>query len=110
MTRFSTGDAALSKAQLLQVQRAAKRLSADAALRATVRGHADRRGSESENTPLSEARAQMVVKALTAMGIAADRMEVDSAGSQAPLDPANSPAAYARNRRVEILFQRKEAP
>jgi outer membrane protein OmpA-like peptidoglycan-associated protein len=77
-------------------------------LRALVRGHADRRGSNIENTPLSQARAAAVGLALQATGVAADRIEVVGEGSDKPLDGAENVVAFARNRRVEIVFSLKE--
>ena len=110
VTRFTTGTATLTAGQRVQIQRAAKLLLATPSLRATVRGHADRRGDDGENAPLSEARARAVAEALAQEGVTADRLDVDAAGSQRPLDPGDTPTAYARNRRVEIEFHWKEAP
>jgi outer membrane protein OmpA-like peptidoglycan-associated protein len=108
VSRFATGGAALSRAHLVQIQRAAKQLLADATLQVTVNGHADRRGSELENHPLSEQRAAAVADALRSMGVEADRIEVRGAGSQAPLAAADTLAAFAHNRRVEIEFTRRD--
>jgi outer membrane protein OmpA-like peptidoglycan-associated protein len=101
-----TASAALGRGQLAQIARAARPLIADPSLRATVRGHTDRRGSDGENAPLSEQRAAAVASALTAAGVAAERLDVVGAGSTDPLDLSDTITGHARNRRVEIIFHR----
>jgi chemotaxis protein MotB len=51
---------------------------------------------------LSAARAVSVVRALVADGIPADRIAAASFGENQPVDPGDTPAARAKNRRVEI--------
>jgi chemotaxis protein MotB len=72
-----------------------------------VDGHADKQqvaagGRYPSNWDLSAARAVSVVRALVADGIPANRLVAASFGESQPLDPTNTPAAYAKNRRVEI--------
>jgi outer membrane protein OmpA-like peptidoglycan-associated protein len=110
VTRFSTGSAALSAGQLAQIEGAARALRRHPELRASVRGHADARGSDTENTPLSEERAAAVTAALRARGVEAERLQTLGSGSQNPLDEAETTAALARNRRVEIVFTWKDTP
>ncbi len=110
ITRFSTGSSVLSPPQLAQIDRAASALHREPTLHAEVRGHADPRGSEAENTPLSQKRAEAVTAALRARGIQRERLRTLGSGAQDPVDPAESISAFARNRRVEIVFVRKEAP
>lgn len=110
ITRFSTASASLGAGQREQVARAAHLLKKDPTLRVTIRGHADQRGPEDRNEPLSEQRAQAVATALREQGIAAERLEVLGAGSHQPLDPGSSLPAHARNRRVDLEFHRKETP
>jgi outer membrane protein OmpA-like peptidoglycan-associated protein len=110
VTRFSTGSALLGAGQLEQVERAAGILLRNPELHASVRGHADARGSDMENTPLSEQRAAAVTAALLARGVEPQRLHPLGTGSQQPLDRAATASAFARNRRVEIVFTRKDPP
>ncbi len=110
VTRFSTASAELGAGQREQVARAAQVLKRDPSLRVTIRGHADQRGTEDRNEPLSEQRAKAVASALRALGIADERLQVLGAGSHQPLDPGSSLPAHARNRRVDLVFDRKETP
>jgi len=54
------------------------------------------------NWELSSARAIAVVKALVADGIPADHLSAAGFGEYQPIDPADTPAAYAKNRRIEL--------
>ncbi len=71
-----------------------------------VDGHADRApitgGPFTSNWELSAARAITVVKLLIADGIPSNRLAATGFGDTQPLDPANTPAAFARNRRIEL--------
>lgn len=71
-----------------------------------VDGHADRqqitRGSFASNWELSAQRAINVVKLLVDEGVPANRLAATGFGEYQPLDPAETPQAYARNRRIEI--------
>jgi chemotaxis protein MotB len=71
-----------------------------------VDGHADRQpvdgGRYASNWELSGARALNVVKLLIASGVPANRLAATAFGDQQPLDPADTPEAYARNRRIEL--------
>jgi chemotaxis protein MotB len=71
-----------------------------------VDGHADRQpvqsGRFASNWELSAARAITVVKLLIAEGVAPNRLAATGFGDNQPLDPADTPEAYAKNRRIEI--------
>ena len=70
-----------------------------------VDGHADRqprRSGDGGNWELSSQRAINVVKLLVEEGIPARRLAATGFGEYQPLDPADSAAAYARNRRIEL--------
>ncbi len=71
-----------------------------------VDGHADRqplgRGQFASNWELSAQRAVNVVKLLVDEGIPANRLAATGFGEFQPLDAADTPAAYARNRRIEL--------
>ncbi len=70
---------------------------------ATVVGHTDAVGSEAFNQRLSERRAEAVVDALVARGVAPGRMSAAGRGEGEPRADNASEAGRQLNRRVEIL-------
>jgi chemotaxis protein MotB len=54
------------------------------------------------NWELSAARAITVVKFLITQGIPATHLAATGFGENQPVDPADTPAAYSKNRRIEI--------
>ncbi len=71
-----------------------------------IDGHTDQRPIHTMQFPsnweLSTARAVAIVKYLVVQGIPAHRLSANGFGSFQPLDTADTPEAYARNRRIEI--------
>ncbi|MGL1832876.1 peptidoglycan -binding protein [Rhodocyclaceae bacterium SMB388] len=71
-----------------------------------VDGHTDRRPISTARFPsnweLSTARALAIVKFLRDQGIPARRLAATGYGEYHPLDPADTPEALARNRRIEL--------
>lgn len=75
-----------------------------AAVRFTIEGHADPRGSDEHNLKLSQARADSVRQYLmSSHALAAERVEAVGKGSTALMNPSD-PAA-PENRRVTIVAQ-----
>ena len=71
-----------------------------------VDGHADRNPIRTSrfasNWELSAARAIAVSQLLIQEGLPANRVAATAFGDNQPLDPADTPEAYARNRRIEL--------
>lgn len=71
-----------------------------------IDGHTDKRPINTPRFPsnweLSSARAIAIVKYLIGAGIPAKRLAANGFGEFQPLDPSNTEAAYAINRRIEI--------
>ncbi|GGA95904.1 hypothetical protein GCM10011491_25290 [Brucella endophytica] len=72
-----------------------------------VDGHTDNvplagTGRFRDNWELSSARAVSVVKFLIANGVPANRLVAAGFGEYQPLDPADTPEARSRNRRIEL--------
>jgi chemotaxis protein MotB len=71
-----------------------------------IDGHTDRRPIHTAQFPsnweLSTARAVAIVKYLVVQGIPAHRLSANGFGQFQPIDPADAPEAWARNRRIEI--------
>jgi chemotaxis protein MotB len=110
---FDSGSADLSPAAQVQMQKLAQTLNQVAAeipssLDWVVRidGHTDRRPIHTAQFPsnweLSTARAVAIVKYLVVQGIPANRLSANGFGQFQPLEPGDSEAAYAKNRRIEI--------
>lgn len=59
------------------------------------------------NWELSTARATAVVKALVEDGIPPERLMATGFGEYQPLDLANTPEAYQRNRRIELKLDQR---
>lgn len=88
----------------LDVLAAAMKSEKLAAVKFTIEGHADPRGSEELNLKLSQARAESVRTYLTGShGLAGDRVNAVGKGSSALMKPSE-PAA-PENRRVTIVAQ-----
>lgn len=70
-----------------------------------VDGHTDRRPIRvafPSNWELSSARAISIVKYMIELGIPADRLVAAGFGEFHPIDPSETPEAYAKNRRIEL--------
>ncbi len=71
-----------------------------------VNGHTDRRPINTPEFPsnweLSTARALSIVRFLIDQGIPSKRLVAAGYGEQWPLDPANTPEAWQKNRRIEL--------
>jgi chemotaxis protein MotB len=71
-----------------------------------VDGHADRQkvtgGTFASNWELSAERAISVVKLLIDQGVPPDHLAAAAFGDTQPIDTADTPDAYAKNRRIEL--------
>ena len=73
-----------------------------------ISGHADQRGTFQHNLTLSEKRAESVKSALLSGKLDSSRMSLKGFSFLQPLDPANTETAWAKNRRVELIFKNVE--
>jgi peptidoglycan-associated lipoprotein len=81
-------------------------LQRNAAVRVTIEGHADERGTREYNLALGDRRANSAKNYLAARGIAASRMTTISWGKERPVAEGSDEGAWAQNRRaVTILPQ-----
>ncbi|HEX7030916.1 MAG TPA: peptidoglycan-associated lipoprotein Pal [Gammaproteobacteria bacterium] len=71
-----------------------------------LEGHADERGSREYNIGLGDRRAQAVRRILLFQGVANDQVSTVSYGEERPAVEGHTDEAYARNRRVEIVYVR----
>jgi outer membrane protein OmpA-like peptidoglycan-associated protein len=72
-----------------------------------IEGHADVRGPEAYNKPLSQRRAEAVLEFMVKHGVARERLSAKGFGSERPLVDAESEHGYLLNRRVEFVVTRK---
>lgn len=70
-----------------------------------INGHADHRGGFLYNLRLSRQRAESVRDILAERGASRGKLRARGFSFLKPLDPKQNPAAWARNRRVEIIFR-----
>jgi peptidoglycan-associated lipoprotein len=82
----------------------AKYLAANPQARVRLEGNTDERGSREYNIGLGDRRAQSVRRALLLQGVAEGQLTTVSYGEERPADPGHDEAAWAKNRRVEIVY------
>ncbi|HYB66209.1 MAG TPA: peptidoglycan-associated lipoprotein Pal [Steroidobacteraceae bacterium] len=98
-------DSAVIKGQGVDVVAAhAKYLAANSQARVRLEGNTDERGSREYNIGLGDRRAQSVRRALLLQGVAEGQITTVSYGEERPADPGHDEAAWAKNRRVEIVY------
>ncbi len=110
---FAPGQANLSDAAKQQLdpvvttlKEIAKNIPPDINWVLQVNGHTDEtpihNAQFASNWELSAERAISVVRYMISQGIPADRLAAAGFADTEPLDPADTPAAYKRNRRIEL--------
>ena len=85
------------------IEQYAKILNADRKKRLTIEGHTDERGGREYNLALGQKRAESVQKALALLGVADNQVEAVSYGKERPAAPGSDEAAWAKNRRAELI-------
>lgn len=82
----------------------AKYLTANPNLHVRLEGHTDERGSREYNIGLGERRAQAVRRSLLLQGASDSQVSTVSYGAERPAVAGSDEAAWAKNRRVEIVY------
>ena len=72
--------------------------------RILIQGNTDDRGSREYNLALGQKRADAVKKQLVLLGVREDQVEAVSLGEEKPKNVGHDEAAYAENRRGDILY------
>ena len=80
-------------------------LVSHSAAKVTLQGNCDERGSREYNLGLGQRRADSVRKVLAAKGVKDSQMETVSYGKEKPRNPGHNEAAWAENRRTDIVYQ-----
>jgi peptidoglycan-associated lipoprotein len=87
------------------VEAHARFLKANPRRHVSLEGHTDERGGREYNLALGQRRAEAVRRALGLLGVADSQVEAVSFGKEKPADPASNEEAWAKNRRVEIVYR-----
>jgi peptidoglycan-associated lipoprotein len=82
----------------------ARYLASNTSTRVRLEGNTDERGSREYNIGLGERRAQSVRRALTLQGVADAQITTVSYGEERPALTGHTEEAWARNRRVDIVY------
>src|SRR5512139_733069 len=72
--------------------------------RLILQGNADERGSREYNLALGQKRAEAVRKALAVLGVSNAQVEAISFGEEKPRNAGSNEAAYAENRRADVVY------
>jgi peptidoglycan-associated lipoprotein len=73
--------------------------------RVLIEGHTDERGTREYNLALGERRSDSVRTFLVSSGVNRAQIETVSYGEERPIDPGHTEAAWAKNRRAEIVYR-----
>jgi len=72
--------------------------------RMTIQGNTDERGSREYNIALGQKRADAVKRMMMLLGAQESQIETVSFGKEKPRNPGHDEAAWAENRRDDILY------
>jgi peptidoglycan-associated lipoprotein len=98
-------DSAVIQGQGVDVVAAhARYLAANPNARVRLEGNTDERGSREYNIGLGERRAQSVRRALLLQGVSDSQITTVSYGEERPAVMGHNEAAWAKNRRVDIVY------
>ena len=80
-------------------------LKSDTKSKVMIEGNADERGTVEYNLALGQKRAEAVRQELIQRGVTATRVEAISNGEEKPLAKGSNEAAWAKNRRADLLVK-----
>ena len=100
---FETGKATLKPESMEEIKKVADYMKKNPSVRFEVQGHTDNQGSDKINDPLSQQRAEAVVKALAQLGCDEFNLRAVGKGSHEPVADNKTDAGRAKNRRVEFI-------
>lgn len=100
---FETGKATLKSESMTEIEKVAAYMKKNPRVRFEVQGHTDNQGSDKVNDPLSQQRAEAVVKALANFGVDDFNLKAVGKGSHEPVADNKTEAGRAKNRRVEFI-------
>jgi peptidoglycan-associated lipoprotein len=83
----------------------AKFLAGNRQFKMLIQGNTDDRGSREYNLALGQKRSDAIKKMLTLLGAREEQLESVSLGEEKPKNEGQSEAAWAENRRGDMLYQ-----
>ena len=105
LVHFDYDSSDLSNADYQTLQAHAQYLSQNPTAKILLAGHADERGTREYNMALGERRANAVQAYLNSNGAKSSQLDSVSYGKEKPLNEGNDEAAWAENRRVEMIYK-----
>lgn len=87
------------------VEAHAQYLTANPGRSVVLQGNTDERGAREYNLALGQKRAEAVRRALAVLGVTDQQAEAVSFGEERPRNFGQSEAAFAENRRVDIVYK-----
>ena len=100
---FETGKATLKPESMEEIEKVADYMKKNPNARFEVQGHTDNQGSDKVNDPLSQQRAEAVVKALEEKGVDPFNLRAVGKGAHEPVADNKTEEGRAKNRRVEFI-------
>ena len=100
---FETGKATLKPESMDEIRKVADYMKKNPSARFEVQGHTDNQGSDKINDPLSQQRAEAVVKALEEKGVDPFNLRAVGKGAHEPVADNKTEEGRAKNRRVEFI-------
>lgn len=82
-----------------------KYLTSNKNRKVVIQGNTDERGGSEYNLALGQKRAEAVRKSMSLLGVADSQMEAVSFGKEKPKATGHDEAAWAENRRADIVYQ-----
>ena len=101
---FDYDEAIVRREGHAELRHHARALAENSRFRLRLEGHADERGTREYNLALGERRANAVSAFLRDQGASAAQLDVISFGEEKPVDRRHTEAAWARNRRVQLVY------
>ena len=87
------------------VQNHSSYLTKNTGRKVLIQGNTDERGGTEYNLALGQKRAEAVRRAMTALGVSDGQLEAVSLGKEKPKAQGHDEAAWAENRRADIVYQ-----
>lgn len=104
---FGFDDSAVLREYLGLIEQHGRYLVANPAIAVRIEGNTDERGSPEYNLALGQRRAEAVRRALKLVGVADRQMEAVSWGEEKPQAAGHDEAAWAKNRRADIVYPKR---
>jgi len=100
---FDFDSATLSEAARHALTGDAALITRNPGVKVRIEGHCDERGSDEYNLAIGERRARAAARYLESLGVGAERITTLSFGKEKPAAPGHDEAAWAQNRRDELI-------